>query len=58
MGSPDSNVETITGLSYRRIEEYSKDFDRTKAINDLEDDVRTDRYGFIIHEANDTVQST
>ena len=58
MGNPDGDVETVTGLSYKKIEDYSKDFDRTRSLDELEDDVETDKYGFIIHEANGTVQST
>jgi len=58
MGSPDGDVETVTGLSYKKIEDYSKDYDRTKSLDELEDNVETDKYGFIIHEANGIVQST
>ena len=57
MSSFQDALETVTVLSYKKIEDYSKDFDRTKAIDELDDDVQTDRYGFIIHEANDAIQS-
>eukprot|EP00112_Aurelia_sp_Birch-Aquarium-sp1_P025713 Seg871.1 transcript_id=Seg871.1/GoldUCD/mRNA.D3Y31 product="TBC1 domain family member 10A" protein_id=Seg871.1/GoldUCD/D3Y31 len=47
----------VTGLSYKRIEDYTKSIDRSKSIEQLNEDVKTDRYGFIIHEANESVQS-
>ncbi|XP_065055506.1 TBC1 domain family member 10A-like [Rhopilema esculentum] len=53
----DHGPSTITGLSYKRIEDYTKDLDRSKNINELNGEIQTDRYGFIVHEANENVQS-
>ena len=53
----DHGQSTITGLSYKRIEDYTKDLDRSKNINELNGEIQTDRYGFIVHEANENVQS-
>lgn len=57
MGSSEQGLEAVTVLSYKKIEDYSKDFDRTKTLDESSEEVATDRYGFIIHEANGTVQS-
>ena len=57
MGSSEQGLEAVTVLSYKKIEDYSKDFDRTKTLDESSEEVSTDRYGFIIHEANGTVQS-
>ena len=58
MGSLDDGLQSVTVLSYKKIEDYSKDIDRSKNLDELDEDIQTDRYGFIIHEANGTVQST
>ena len=56
--TPEQNGQAaVTGLSYKKIEDYTKSLDRSKSIEQLNEDVKTDRYGFIIHEANESVQS-
>lgn len=47
----------VLALSYKKIEDYTKSLDRGKDISEISKDVGTDKYGFLIHEANENVSS-
>ncbi len=51
-------ANSVTVLSYKRISEYTKSLDRSKDISEINvDGLDVDRFGFLIHEANEVSQS-